>query len=91
MDTKKKILDVALALFSEKGYGYVKITVTDNGVGFDLDKLSEGPGVARNLAGIQNVRNRLKILEDAELHIKSKEGEGTTVEIIIPVKDSEQA
>ena len=80
-----------IKISSEKGYGYVKITVSDNGVGFDYEKLKQEPGMARNLAGIQNVRNRLKILEDAELHIKSKEGEGTTVEIIIPVKDSKES
>ena len=79
-----------IQIFSEKGYGYVKITVTDNGVGFDLEKISNESDMARNLAGIQNVRNRLKILEDAELHIRSKEGEGTTVEIIIPVKDRKE-
>ena len=80
-----------IKISSEKGYGYVKITVSDNGVGFDYEKLKQEPGMARNLAGIQNVRNRLKILEDAELHVKSKEGEGTTVEIIIPVKDSKES
>ncbi|MBR1669848.1 MAG: histidine kinase [Butyrivibrio sp.] len=36
--------------------------------------------------GISNVRNRLKIMEDAELIVKSKPGEGTTVDMIIPIK-----
>lgn len=78
-----------IKISSEKGYGYVKITVSDSGVGFDLDKLNQEKGMARDLAGLQNVKNRLKIMEDAELHIKSKEGEGTTVEIIVPVRDTQ--
>ena len=80
-----------IKISSEKGYGYVKIAVSDNGIGFDYDKLKQEEVVARDLAGIQNVRNRLKIMEDAELHIKSKEGEGTTVEIIVPVRNSEES
>ena len=78
-----------IIISSEKGNGYVKITVRDNGVGFDMDRIS-GEGVertmSRDLAGIQNVRNRLKIMEDAELHMKSEPGIGTTADIIIPTK-----
>jgi LytS/YehU family sensor histidine kinase len=78
-----------IIISSEKGNGYVKITVKDNGVGFDMEKIkseSEENLVSRNLAGIQNVRNRLKIMEDAELRIKSEPGVGTSVDIIIPTK-----
>ena len=78
-----------IGIYSSRGNGYVKISVIDNGVGFDMSKLKEVDGskeVPGNLAGIQNVRNRLKIMEDAELHIQSLEGNGTIVDIIIPTK-----
>ncbi|RKM61402.1 hypothetical protein D6855_05785 [Butyrivibrio sp. CB08] len=75
-----------IMIYSAKGNGYVKISVVDNGVGFDMTKIEKETGFDRNLAGIQNVRNRLKIMEDAELHIQSQEGFGTIVDIIIPTK-----
>lgn len=36
MDTKKKILDVALTLFSEKGYGNVYVGQIAEGVGIKI-------------------------------------------------------
>ena len=66
------------------GDGYIKVEVKDNGVGFDSQKISREERHASETAGIKNVRERLKVMEDAELHIRSKEGEGTTADIIIP-------
>ena len=76
-----------IIISSSKGNGYVKISVKDNGVGFDLEKLNQDEGLSRNLAGIKNVKNGLRIMEDAELHVTSTEGQGTTVDIIIPIKE----
>ena len=39
MDTKKKILDVALTLFSEKGYGNVYVGQIAEGVGIKAPSL----------------------------------------------------
>ncbi len=64
------------------GNGYVKVEVSDNGVGFDMTDKNSVLNDER--IGIRNVHDRLAIMEDAELHVKSKVGEGTTVDIIIP-------
>lgn len=58
----------------------IKITISDNGVGFDtavLDTLDESH------VGIRNVQSRLKILQKADLKVDSN-SEGTTITITIP-------
>lgn len=49
----------------------ISLTVTDDGVGFDLNKISRG-------LGLQGIQERADIIS-AELKIESKPGEGTTV------------
>lgn len=59
------------------------ITISDNGIGFEMGKaLNDG----RTHVGIQNVKERLKTIVDAELEITSFIGIGTVVKIIIPEK-----
>ncbi len=76
-----------LRISTSKGNGYIKVVVWDNGVGFNTmnglntDTLDDGQ------IGIRNVNDRLRIMEDAELHVRSRAGEGTTADIIIPKKD----
>ncbi|MCR5403360.1 MAG: histidine kinase [Butyrivibrio sp.] len=67
-----------------KGNGYVKVQVSDDGNGFDVDKLKSSDFSYDNHIGIKNVRGRLRLMEDAEVHVKSKLGVGTTVDMIIP-------
>lgn len=69
------------------------VSIADNGVGIDEEKLSllkqkqiasdTGTGI-----GIYNVNRRLQMLvcEEAELDIKTKEGEGTIISFLIPTK-----
>lgn len=69
------------------------VSIEDNGVGIDAKKLSllkqkhilseTGTGI-----GIYNVNRRLQMLvgEEAELDIKTKEGEGTIISFLIPTK-----
>lgn len=83
-----KLSPGALGLISIKtreGNGYTKISISDNGVGFDVAEYEEHVEESSSI-GITNVKKRLKIMEDAELRIFSKEGEGTTVDIVIPNK-----
>ena len=64
----------------KKGRDYI-ITVSDNGIGFEIEKvLSDG----RTHVGIHNVKERLKSIIKAELEITSFIGIGTIVKIIIP-------
>lgn len=67
-----------------KGNGYVKVQVNDNGNGFDVDKLKSSDFSYNDHIGIKNVRGRLRLMEDAEVHVKSRLGVGTTVDMIIP-------
>lgn len=64
----------------ETNLDYV-IVVEDDGVGFDIN---ENINDNRTHAGIENVRNRLKIICNGSLQIKSEKGKGTTVTIQIP-------
>ncbi|WP_051199986.1 sensor histidine kinase [Butyrivibrio sp. FCS006] len=76
-----------IAIRTEQGYGFVKIIIADNGVGFDLAKYNAMDKSSTDKIGIANVRDRLKILENSEMNVFSEPGKGTTVEIIIPNKD----
>lgn len=65
----------------EAGASALEIRVADNGSGFNRHEVPAG-------VGIGNVRERLRYAyEEAVLHIESAVGEGTTVTILIPLKD----
>ena len=76
-----------ITIKTEQGYGFVKIIIADNGVGFDLTKYNAMDKSSTDKIGIANVRDRLKILENSEMNVFSEPGKGTRVEIIIPNKD----
>ena len=74
----------------------VVITVTDDGVGFNLQdehnydnqRLSDNHRIFNNhrlSSGIENVRSRLSAMCGGSLEITSKPGEGTTAVITIPL------
>ena len=73
-----------ISISTEEGYGFVKIIIADNGVGFDLTKYNTKDKSSTDKIGLSNVRDRLKILENSEMKVFSEPGKGTTVEIIIP-------
>ena len=58
----------------------VIITVSDDGVGFELSKLSN----SHNHIGIKNARDRLAAMCNGKLDIQSEPGVGTTAVITIP-------
>ena len=62
-----------------------KVSIVDNGVGFDVKILEEEGHI-----GIQNVKKRLAIMCEGCLNISSKIGEGTVVDIIIPKKSGDK-
>ncbi len=64
--------------------GCHKITITDNGVGFDTEKVNLTYG---DHIGIRNVRERIEKMCGGSLDIKSVIGEGTTVTLSIPFVD----
>lgn len=72
-----------LTIGTEETDGCFRITVSDDGVGFDAN----GPVPDdRNHNGIANVRSRLAALCDGTLRVTGIPGEGTTAVIEIPKK-----
>jgi len=63
----------------EKGDQYV-IEVSDNGRGFDIEKMNP-----RSI-GIRNAKERFRLLFGASFAVESKKGQGTTIHIEIPRK-----
>ena len=57
------------------------ITVEDNGVGFDVNSMTDSPG---SHIGVRNVRERIESMCGGSLSLESKIGEGTTVILRIP-------
>ncbi len=78
-----------IIISTSRGNGYIKVEVKDNGVGFDVAEKRRSGELDSEQYGIGNVRNRLKIMENAELHVRSRESEGTTVDVIIPVRSED--
>lgn len=68
---------------------YIVIEVSDDGVGFDAEKLI-GEDKERSHIGIQNTRERLKQMIGASLTIESSPGKGTVAKIrFIPEENTE--
>ena len=63
------------------GHGHV-ITVTDDGVGFDVTKPLVDDD--RSHVGLANVRQRLEEMSDGTMEIRSEIGHGTVVKVTIP-------
>ena len=57
----------------------VKVTVTDDGLGFDPDRLDHGR------SGLAGMRERA-LLARARIDVRSAPGEGTTVQLTLPAK-----
>ena len=75
-----------ISIKTREGNGYIKVSISDNGAGFDVAEYEGSEKDNEDHIGIANVKNRLKIMKDAEMRIFSKVGEGTTIDIIIPNK-----
>lgn len=68
-----------ITLQTKRNEKSIEITVTDNGVGFDLKMLEKSESV-----GIRNVRYRVENMIDGTLEYNSTIGKGTKVTINIP-------
>ena len=63
----------------------VKLTIEDNGVGFDYDRLFKAQDSPQGPLGIIIMRERVEML-DGIFHIESSPGNGTFIDIGIPVE-----
>ncbi len=66
-----------------------KVIISDDGVGFDTAKPIEDDG--RSHVGMENVRQRLRELCDADVIIESEIGKGTVATIRLPKKTTDKA
>lgn len=62
----------------------VKITVQDNGKGFDIDRIGTKM-IEGSHFGLLGMKERIELLE-GRLEIESKEHEGTKITMIVPIK-----
>ncbi|HLO80509.1 MAG TPA: ATP-binding protein [Chitinophagaceae bacterium] len=67
----------------ERNESELIISIKDNGIGFDLEKVYENKKVGK-MSGLKNMRQRAEIL-GGKLTINSRPGNGSTIEAIIPV------
>ena len=65
---------------TEKTEGGYRITVKDDGIGFNRQLIGEDS----NHVGVQNVKNRVRMMTGGDLTIDSEPGEGTRIIIEIP-------
>lgn len=80
---RKVCITVFAGIESREDIEYLKITVEDDGTGFNMYELS-----GRSPIGLSNVRERLQLAyHTACLVVNSRIGSGTQVLITIPVKD----
>lgn len=61
----------------------VVIVIADDGVGFDVNSLGKQQD-NRSHVGMENVQKRILARCNGRMEVKSKIGEGTTVEIVLP-------
>lgn len=61
----------------------IKISVEDDGVGFELSELKKSSSI-----GLKNIRYRLRHLVNGTMDIQSRVGEGTRITITIPKKEA---
>ena len=78
---EKRLEPTTVRIASEETDGEYRITVSDNGPGFDL---GEQPSDDRLHIGIASAKSRLANLVGGRMEIESEKGMGTTVTIIIP-------
>ncbi|MFF2482389.1 histidine kinase [Paenibacillus sp. NPDC058071] len=80
---------VQVSIYSQESFLHIR--VTDNGVGMSAEKcaqLMEG-GAANVGIGFTNVRRRVHDLTQGSLEIRSLPDKGTTVQLIIPMKEGQ--
>jgi len=69
--------------FSLNKYQILEISISDNGIGFDTNKINEGKGGL----GIRGMESRIEYFK-GKFNIHSKQREGTNVSITVPTKQS---
>ena len=79
--------DALVTVTAVREADFHRITVEDNGVGFDPDGLKTSD---RSHIGIENVRSRVELLCEGTVTLKSAPGNGTSVTLLIPDASNKQ-
>lgn len=80
---RSRVYGGTVTISTRRSNGNIYLTVHDDGMGFDVnEKKNDG----RSHLGIENTRNRLRQMMNAELRIDSQIGVGTTVTMILEDK-----
>ena len=66
----------------------VKVTIHDNGIGFEVD-ITQARASAGNHFGLIGMRERIELLE-GRLDIESAKGQGTHISMLIPIGSEPQ-
>ena len=75
--------DIEVSLFTSQGY--LSLAVTDQGVGFDPDKVEiKGTGM-----GLLGMADRAELI-DGEFSFQSAPGRGTSIWLTAPIKKEEE-
>lgn len=75
-----------VSVILKEQYNAIDATITDNGSGFDVEKLLKKPDIGQERGwGLVGMLERAQLL-DGSLHIESQLGKGTTIRIHIPVQ-----
>lgn len=77
---------------TRKENGKIVITITDDGVGFDVDEIEHIPVQkdGRTHIGLSNVKHRLEKMVNGTMTIHSRKETGTVVQIMLDAKQNEK-
>jgi two-component system nitrate/nitrite sensor histidine kinase NarX len=85
-NVRKHAQAITVSVACERGDGWCRLRVADDGVGFDLARLGDSSGMHVGTAIIRERAARLR----GHVTIESQPGHGTTVTISIPLPLDEQ-
>lgn len=71
-------------LVGRSGDGWLRLTVVDDGRGFEPDEVPRRPSAEETSFGLFSIRERLEVLNGA-LEIESQPGEGSRVTVVVPL------
>ncbi|MDD7610896.1 MAG: histidine kinase [Spirochaetales bacterium] len=82
---KASIVSIIITIIQNNNQEILKIFITDNGVGFNSEKLLKTTALQYGHFGISNMRNRAKDI-NASFSISSEINSGTEIKLEVPVK-----
>lgn len=82
---KASIVSIIITIIQNNNQKMLKVYITDNGVGFNSEKLLKATALQYGHFGISNMRNRAKDI-NARFSISSEINSGTEIKLEVPVK-----